>query len=270
MIAVVGLGNLGFGIAQRLVSQGRRVIGIDIDANRRDAWRAATQLEPAESPDEIDWGQVSAVFVVVRLANEARHVLEHLSALRTGRSRVAYVVTTLDRSVARSLGSFNTSSLRVVELPISGGEAGAAAGTLTVMAAGSFDGDDERFLLDTIAKNFVCFDAYGEPTLAKLLNNVLAAYNAAAFSHVLLLGEREGLSPTLLHRVILTSSGSSWILGSFLDFPADLLTKDVELLRKDLGSLPSVEPCTDGANSLETVLGKARRALGRQPPLSEQ
>lgn len=267
MIAVVGLGNLGFAIARRLVRQGHRVIGIDFDPKRRETWLAMTQLDPAESLDEIDWEQVNAVFVVVRLADQARDVLEQLASFRSGGPLVAYVVTTLNRSVARTLGSLNTASLRVIELPVSGGEAGAAAGTLTVMASGPLGADDEQFLLDTVAKTFVRFDAYGKPTLAKLLNNILAAYNAAAFSHVILLGEQEGLSPALLHRVIVTSSGSSWILGSFLDFPADLLTKDVELLRNDLGALPSVDLHTTGTSTLETVLEKARRALVRRPPI---
>ncbi len=270
MIVVVGLGNIGSRIAQRLVMRGLDVIGVDIDVRRRDTWRAMTQLDPTERLDEVDWERVSTVFVVVRFADEARDVLGHLSALHIGGRRVAYVVTTLDISVARTLGSFNVGSLRVVELPVSGGAAGAAAGTLTAMAAGPLDVDDERFLLDTVSKTLVRFDAYGEPTLAKLLNNVLAAYNAAAFSHVILLGEQEGLSPALLHRVILTSSGASWILGSFLDFPADLLTKDVELLRNDLGELPLVALRAAGPDSLEAVLEKARRALGPGPPHSER
>lgn len=267
MIAVVGLGNLGFAIARRLVGQGHCVIGIDIDPKRRETWLAMTQLDPVESLGEIDWEQVNAVFVVVRLADQAREVLEQLSSLRSSEPLVAYVVTTLNRSVACTLGSFNTALLRVIELPVSGGEAGADAGTLTVMASGPLGVEDEQFLLDTVAETFVRFDEYGKPTLAKLLNNILAAYNAAAFSHVILMGEQHGLSPTLLHRVIMTSSGSSWILDSFLEFPADLLTKDVELLRIDLGTLPSVDLHTTGTNSLERLLEKARTALVRRAPI---
>lgn len=268
-IAVVGLGNIGFRIAERLVLRGRRVVGIDVDERRRDAWRAATQLEPAGGLDELDWEHIGIVFVVVRLAGDACHVLRQLS-IRTERGRVAYVITTLDVGVARDLDSFNSGSFRVVELPVSGGEAGAAAGTLTVMAAGPLAAEDERFLLDTVATTCVRFDDYGEPTLAKLLNNVLAAYNAVAFSHVILLGEQAGLDPEQVREVIMTSSGASWILGPFADFPADLLTKDVELLRNDLGALPSVDLDTVGANSLETVIGKARRALGIRSPISER
>lgn len=269
MIAVVGLGNLGLAIALRLVERGHRVIGIDIDPERRKTCLTMAQLVPVESLDEVDWEQVTAVFVVVRLASQALDVLEQLASYRSNESLVAYVTTTLDRSSASKLRSLNTSSLRIVELPVSGGEAAARGGTLTVLAAGPLGADDEQFLRNTISQTFVRFDAYGEPTLAKLLNNALTAYNALAFSYVILLGEREGVSPKLLQQVITKSSGSSWILGVYLDFPADLLTKDVELLHNALGKLPPINLETTGTNSLEAVIGKGRRALTHEPPSPE-
>ena len=149
----------------------------------------------------------------------------------------------------------------MIELPVSGGEIGAIAGKLTVMASGPLDAEDERFLLGTIASNLVRFDAYGEPTLAKLFNNVLGAYNATAFSKILLLGKQAGLNPASLYRVILSSSGGSWIAGGFLELLDDLLAKDVELLRRNLGDLPPVELGGAGPDAFPTVLAEARRAL---------
>jgi 3-hydroxyisobutyrate dehydrogenase-like beta-hydroxyacid dehydrogenase len=144
----------------------------------------------------------------------------------------------------------------VIELPVSGGELGAMAGTLTAMAAGPIEPRDEELLLGTIANELVRFDAYGEPTLAKLFNNVLAAYNATAYSRLLLLAREAGLEPAKLSRVIKLSSGGSWVADGFLELLDDLLVKDVDLLRGALGSLPTIG--LNGEQDFPGVLAEAR------------
>jgi 3-hydroxyisobutyrate dehydrogenase-like beta-hydroxyacid dehydrogenase len=257
MIAVVGLGNIGLAIARRLVVRGRDVIGIDLDPGRRNAWLAMTGLQAAEDLEAANWDDIDTVFVIVRMADQAEDVLRKLSALESSAPRTAYVVSTLDEAVSSRLGAYNTDSLRVLELPVSGGEIGAMAGKLAVMIAGPVTDDDEAFILSTIATQVVRFDAYGEPTLAKLFNNVLGAYNASAFAQMLILASERGLDPARLYRVILASSGGSWMAGGFLELLDDLLAKDVELLRSHLGELPQIE--LDG--DLAATLSAARGAL---------
>jgi len=251
MIAVVGLGNIGLAIARRLVVRGRDVIGIDLDPGRRNAWLAMTGLQAAEDLETANWDDIDTAFVIVRMADQAEDVLRKLSSLESSAPRTAYVVSTLDEAVSSRLGAYNTESLRVLELPVSGGEIGAMAGKLAVMD------DDEAFILSTIATQVVRFDAYGEPTLAKLFNNVLGAYNASAFAQMLILAREQGLDPARLYRVILASSGGSWMAGGFLELLDDLLAKDVELLRSHLGELPEIE--LDG--DLAKTLSAARAAL---------
>jgi 3-hydroxyisobutyrate dehydrogenase-like beta-hydroxyacid dehydrogenase len=257
MIAVVGLGNIGLAIARRLVVRGRDVIGIDLDPGRRNAWLAMTGLQAAEDLEAVNWDDIDTVFVIVRMADQAEDVLRKLSSLESSAPRTAYVVSTLDEAVSSRLGAYNTESLRVLELPVSGGEIGAMAGKLAVMIAGPVTDDDEAFILSTIATQVVRFDAYGEPTLAKLFNNVLGAYNASAFAQMLILARERGLDPARLYRVILASSGGSWMAGGFLELLDDLLAKDVELLRSHLGELPEIELDGDFAKTLSA----ARAAL---------
>jgi hypothetical protein len=73
---------------------------------------------------------------------------------------------------------------------------------------------------------------------------------------LILAGER-GLDPARLYRVILASSGGSWMAGGFLELLDDLLANDVELLRSHLGELPEIE--LDG--DLAKTLSAARAAL---------
>jgi putative dehydrogenase len=257
MIAAIGLGNIGLAIARRLVVRGCDVVGIDLDAGRRDAWHAMTGLDAAAGLDDVDWSRVDTAFVIVRMADQAEDVLRRLQGIEAPQPRTAYVVSTLDTDVSGRLGTYNGDNLRVVELPVSGGEIGAMAGKLSMMAAGPLEGEDEAFLLATLATQLVRFDHYGEPTLAKLFNNVLGAYNALAFSHMLQLAKEQGLDPARLYRVVLSSSGGSWMAAGFLELLDDLLAKDVELLRSHLGSLPRVELEGGFAGSL----ADARRLL---------
>jgi 3-hydroxyisobutyrate dehydrogenase-like beta-hydroxyacid dehydrogenase len=125
------------------------------------------------------------------------------------------------------------------------------------MAAGPLSGADARLLTSTIAAHLVTFDAYGEPTMAKLFNNVTGAYNALVLAEMLLLAERAGMDPRRLHQVLLTSSGSSWMAGGFVDLLDDLLDKDVRLLRAHLDGLPDLAL----GSSLPERLAAARRLL---------
>ncbi|WP_285692799.1 NAD(P)-binding domain-containing protein [Actinomadura sp. NBRC 104412] len=255
MIVMVGLGNLGLALGGRLVECGHDVCGVDLAEARRSAWAELTGRTAAPSLDEVDWAQAERVFVVVRLTEQAAAVLDRLAA-EPG-ERTCFVVTTLDPSFAGALGDRARPGLRVVELPVSGGAAGASGGTLTAMAAGPLSDADARLLTTTLAAHLVTFDAYGEPTLAKLFNNVTGAYNALVLAEMLLLAERAGVDPRRLHQVLLTSSGGSWMAAGFADLLDDLLDKDVRLLRAHLGGLPDLSLGT----GLPERLAAARRLL---------
>ncbi|HEY1485329.1 MAG TPA: NAD(P)-binding domain-containing protein, partial [Micromonosporaceae bacterium] len=137
MFAVIGLGNLGSGIAARLVDTGHEVVGIDLSASARDSW-AATGSTAAADLGDVPWQDVSAVFVVVLLTSQVEETLARLKELigETGTERTVYIVSTLAADAAIRLKSSSTAKLRIVESPISGGGAGARDGSLSVMLGG--------------------------------------------------------------------------------------------------------------------------------------
>lgn len=241
MIAIVGLGNMGLAMGRRVAERGHRTFGVDVSAERRVLWTRETGMPAGtEVPADAD-----RVLVVVRLTEQAVEVLETLHDVD------CYLMTTLDVKTARRLGEYARPDLRIIESPVSGGEAAAANGTLTVLTAGD---TDTAFLTGTIAKHLVPFERYGDPTLAKLFNNVTGAYNALALARMLELADEAGLDPARLHEVLLTSSGGSWMTAAFADLRDDLLAKDVGLLASVL-TLPEIRPDVD----LPAVLGRARQ-----------
>lgn len=256
---VVGLGNIGAAIARCVVDAGRAVHGVDLDPDRRAEFEQATGAPASDSLADVPWTGIGHVMVVVRLTDQVTPVLDELARLQLADDTTVYVLTTLDVEFARGLGD-RTDPFALVELPVSGGAAGARAGTLAVMPAGELGDRAEQFLLDTIAQHVTPFERFGDSSLAKLLNNVTAAYNARALAEILLLGDRLGLDARTVWELIQVASGGSWMASAYLDLVDDLLEKDVALLREHVGELPTLS--LDADTDLPERLAEARSLLG--------
>jgi L-threonate 2-dehydrogenase len=257
-VAVIGLGDLGFACATRLHAVGVETIGVDPSTDRRAEWRAATGLTAAASVDD---ARADRTLICVRTTAQAESVLERLREISGPQVTPAYLITTLEPAFARRLSDLASDNVRVVELPVSGGRAGALRGELTVMVGGSeAQEEDVLFLKETLAQRVFRFERFGDATLVKLLNNTLGAYNAAAFATCLNLAERAGIDPSECAAVICSSSGSSWMAEHFSTLVDDLLAKDAALLAQDLGELPRID--LSEADEFLAGLARARALIG--------
>lgn len=144
--------------------------------------------------------------------------------------------------------------VEVLDAPVSGGSAGAEAGTLILMVGGKKEVLDQvRPILQNISKTIYHVGDVGAGDTVKLVNNLLLGANMVATAEALTLGVKAGLNPDVLFEVITSSSGNSYALkakypkfisqGSFEPgFMVDLQYKDLQLAvdtAKDLG-LPLV------------------------------
>jgi 3-hydroxyisobutyrate dehydrogenase-like beta-hydroxyacid dehydrogenase len=181
------------------------------------------------------------------------------AAARAGRAHrlPVHVVTTMTPDEARRLVS-EGEAIRLIENPLTGGEAPALMGAQTSMIAGDYLPADVEFLRDGLMEEVVAFDALGEPALAKLLNNLACAYNASVFATVLELGDRQGLDLEKLRRVVVRGSGTSFSARAIVEIIGDLLAKDVALAEAALGPAPPVL-----ASGIESRLAAARSLLAR-------
>jgi 3-hydroxyisobutyrate dehydrogenase len=243
MNVVIGLGNIGGAIAARLVARGLRVTGVDVDPGQRAAWEARSGAPAVAGLRELRGEPVERFHVVVRTTEGAWSVLREIQAATTSPA-VCHVVTTLAPAAARRFGQEPTAPLRILEQPVSGGARGAEVGTLTVLCAGPAEPSDETFLLDTLASRVVSFPEYGQPSLAKLVNNAIAAYNTRALAVMLDAAGRLGLDVAQVESVVSTSSGASAmseLLRPLAPEQADLLMKDAALLAEVVGRLPVID-----------------------------
>lgn len=239
-VAVVGLGDLGFAVARRLHEVGVEVHGVDGDPERRRLWQEASRREALAATTELADRGIERAFVCVRMTDQAEAVLRDLAVLPAAAELPAYLLTTLEPTYARRLAE-RAGQPRAVETPISGGRGGAERGELTVLLGGGAAPGDAEFWLGTLAMRAFELPRHGDATVAKLLNNALAAYNAYAFARVVELAEAAGLDPQQCAELIRAGSGASWMAERFDDLVDELLPKDAALLAAELGSLPALD-----------------------------
>lgn len=245
-VGLVGLGRMGAAMAGRLAATGAEVAGFDLDPARG----GLPRLSDAAAP------------VVILSLPEEKAVGAVLGALLPALPQGAVIAdtSTLSPIAARDFAARAAAAgIAYLDAPVSGGPAGAAAGTLTVMAGGDAAAlDQARPVLDRIAARIVHVGAAGAGQVAKLVNNLLVATHLVAAGEALRLGRLAGVEPEALLPVINAASGRSaatevnlprWVLpGVESGFTAGLMRKDVRLameLAQAVGAAP--EACARAA-----------------------
>jgi 2-hydroxy-3-oxopropionate reductase len=241
-IAVVGLGAMGAPMARVLLDAGYPVTVV---AHRRR--EAATELATAGAriADTVGDAAREADIVVTLVPDlpQLLEVMEGPTGLVTGAHpglRLLNMSTVAPDGVTALADRLAEHGVRVVDAPISGGPPRAANGTLTIMASGAEADVDAVFgVLDTLGENIFRTGPLGTGQVAKLCNNMLAATIMVANAEALTLGAKAGLDPHQLREIVLTSSGGSTVLDTWI--PRNLLRDEYEpgfalkLMYKDAG-----------------------------------
>jgi 3-hydroxyisobutyrate dehydrogenase-like beta-hydroxyacid dehydrogenase len=241
---IVGLGTFGLAIGRRINSvTAEDLIGVEIDPNRRIVWETLTRKAAHSSISEVQLSLVRRILIVVRSESEVESVLQQIKTKLQKESVhpiTVYVISTISKEFGVRLAQVNSSFLKIVEFPLTGGEVSALGGNLVAMAAGAFDEDERAFMKDTIASRIIDFHNYGDPAFTKLLNNVSIAYQAAALNEVMQMASQQNLDPNSVLEVISNGAASSYISKAIMHYNEQLLIKDVQLLRKTISPLPEI------------------------------
>jgi 3-hydroxyisobutyrate dehydrogenase len=211
-VGLIGLGNIGLGMAESLCRDGFRLMVYDIDDRRQ---QAAEQFgaTAATSVGELS-ASCTAVLVCVRTDEEVRGlflepggILEHAAPgnlLVVHSTAQPATLQELER-LASGRGTF------LVDAPLSGRAEGAHAGELTLMVGGSAVAVARaRDVLAALASNVIQVGPVGAGQIAKLANNIMALCNQLLVMEAAKLGASYGLDRALLLTVAAASSGQSW------------------------------------------------------------
>ena len=129
--------------------------------------------------------------------------------------------STIDAASAQeTAGALAEKGISFIDAPVSGGVAGATAGTLSFMVGGS----DEAFnqakpVLEVMGKNIFHAGNVGAGQVAKVCNNMLLSVLMAGTAEALQLGVANGLDPKVLSEIMSKSSGSNWTLDVYNPCP---------------------------------------------------
>ncbi len=260
-IGFVGLGNMGAPMAARLAAEGHAVTGFDPVAAAPDGIVAAgSAAQAAQGADCVvtmlpDGDSLRRVAAEIHPAMEAGGV--HIDC------------STVDVASAREVAAgAQAAGLAALDAPVSGGTAGAAAGTLTFMVGGPEAAFDRaRPLFDAMGQRAVQCGGAGTGQAAKLCNNMILGATMAVTCEAFVLADALGLDRAALYDVASTSSGASWSLTSYCPAPgvgpvspadrdyapgfaAELMLKDLSLAVEAAAARGAPVPTGAGAADL--------------------
>jgi 3-hydroxyisobutyrate dehydrogenase-like beta-hydroxyacid dehydrogenase len=240
-VAFLGLGVMGYPMAGHLARAGHHVTVYNRTHAKAQAWVAEHGGHSGLTPREAAAG-ADIVFACVGNDDDLRSVVLGPDGALAGMKPGAVFVdhTTASADIARELhGSALKAGMHFVDAPVSGGQAGAVNGALTVMCGG----DEAPFeTIKPVALNFAKavtrIGASGAGQLAKMVNQVAIAGLVQGLAEAIAFGQRAGLDMPLVLDVIGKGAAQSWQM----DNRGKTMVADkfdfgfaVDWMRKDLG-----------------------------------
>jgi 3-hydroxyisobutyrate dehydrogenase-like beta-hydroxyacid dehydrogenase len=249
-VAFLGLGVMGQPMAAHLARAGHRVTVYNRTASKAAAWVAAHGGRAAATPAEAAAGARFVFACVgndddlrsVALGADRGHGVRGADGAFVGMAPGAVFVdhTTASAQVARELhAAARTHGLHFVDAPVSGGQAGAQNGALTVMCGGDAEAFDAmKPLAMAFARAVTHIGGPGAGQLAKMVNQTCIAGLLQGLAEAIAFGEQAGLDMKLVLEVIGKGAAQSWQLDNrgptMVDDRFDFGFA-VDWMRKDLG-----------------------------------
>ena len=241
-VAFLGLGVMGFPMAGHLALAGHDVMVFNRSAAKAKAWTGEFKGSSAATPREAAAGR-DLVFCCVGNDDDLRSVVFGPDGAFAGMKPGAVFIdhTTASANVARELyAKANALRLQFVDAPVSGGQAGAQNGLLTVMCGGDKAAfDAARPVAMAFSRAFTLLGESGAGQLAKMVNQIAIAGLVQGLSEAIAFGQKAGLDMNQVLEVIGKGAAQSWqmdnrgktmIEGKFdFGFAVDWMRKDLGL-----------------------------------------
>ena len=240
-LAFLGLGVMGYPMAGHLQKAGHEVTVYNRTAAKAEAWVAehggAMATTPAKAAEGADF-----VMACVGNDDDLRSVCLGADGAFAGMSKGAVFVdhTTVSALVTRELGAeAETLGLGFVDAPISGGQAGAENGVLSVMCGGTQAAFDSAApVIDAYARICRRIGDLGAGQMTKMCNQIAIAGLVQGLSEALHMAEKSGLDGRAVVEVISQGAAGSWQMANRYETMLDDRFEHgfaVDWMRKDLG-----------------------------------
>ena len=211
-ILVVGLGSMGFGIAQSLIRAGYSVFGQDKNPKQQ-----KRLIEEGGYDKNIPFNDLQAVIIVVLNEKQTKETIfgENGLSEKLKKNTLIMVCTTVAPDFAKEMASScNDNGLLYLDAPISGGSKKSAEGKLSYMISGSQNACEvAKPILDCTSETVFEFGEHvGSGSAMKAVNQMLAGVHIAAMAEAITFGITQGIDPKRFLEVISKCAGTSWML----------------------------------------------------------
>lgn len=256
--AFIGLGVMGFPMAGYLMTRGGHEVTVyNRTTSKAESWVKEFGGTFAETPEDAALG---ADFVMACVGNDddLRSVTTGPGGAFHGMKRGAVFIdhTTASLAVAKELAvAADEKGISFLDAPVSGGQAGAENGALTVMVGGA-DEDFERSkpIIDCYAKMVGHMGAVGAGQLTKMVNQICIAGLLQGLSEGIFFAEKAGLDVAQVISVISKGAAQSWQMDNRWEamanrefnhgFAVDWMRKDLDICLSTANDLKSPLPVT--------------------------
>jgi 3-hydroxyisobutyrate dehydrogenase len=267
-IAFIGLGHMGGPMAANLLKAGYAVRAFDLSQASLETIVAAGGARAASAQDAVAGAQVVISMLPASQHVEGLYLDGKLIESIVPGTLVMDCSTIAPESARKVHAAAAARGIPMIDAPVSGGTAGAAAGTLTFIVGGEAANlERARPILEKMGKNIFHAGSAGAGQVAKICNNMLLAIHMIGTSEALSLGVANGLDPKVLSDIMRVSSGGNWSLEKYNPWPGVMENVPasreyeggfgVDLMLKDLGLAMEAAMASKSA----TLLGGVARNL---------
>src|SRR3954469_5664360 len=240
-VAFIGLGVMGFPMARHLKDKGHEVTVYNRTAAKAAEWVKQHGDKSAATPAEAAKGQ-DFVMLMVGNDNDVMEVATGKDGVLNTMSKGAILIdhTTASADCARKVAAAaKAKGVDFIDAPVSGGQAGAENGKLTVMCGGE-SGPFERAkpVMDSYARAVTLLGPAGAGQLTKMVNQICIAGLVQALSEGIAFAEKAGLDADVVLDVISKGAAQSWQMenrGKTMHARKFDFGFAVDWMRKDLG-----------------------------------
>ena len=275
-IGFIGVGNMGGPMVRNLAEAGHAVTAFDVSAPALDAARQAG-ARAAGSVGEAAAGRAVVITMLPAGAQVFAVYLDDGGVLSAAAADALLIdCSTIDVDTARAVAAAAAESGRpLLDAPVSGGVAGAAAGTLTFMVGGEAAAVARAEpVLSDMGKAVVHAGPSGAGQAAKICNNLILAVSMIGVCEAFGLADRLGLERQTLFDIVSRATGQCWALTSYCPVPgpvpntpsnhdyapgftAAMMLKDLRLAQAAAASAGAASPLGAEAAALYTLFCNA-------------
>ena len=257
-VAFIGLGVMGYPMAGYISKGGHNVTVFNRTKSKAEKWIGEYKGKMAETPADAA-KDAEYIFTCVGNDNDLREVtFGDKGAFKTIKKGAVYIDnTTASATIAREIYDYaKKNGFGALDAPVSGGQAGAENGALTVMIGGDqADFDKAKDKIDCYSKKMKLLGKAGSGQLAKMVNQICIAGLVQGLSEGINFGMKAGLNMEDVIEVISKGAAQSWQMENryktMIDdkfdfgFAVDWMRKDLKIAMDEAKNNGSLLPVTE-------------------------